>query len=158
MDIHELYLLTAFACMACDGEIAKEEIELIKSFAASFNLFSTINVENKLNEYVSNINDKGNAFLNEYLTLLKNANLSSTEQLNIIEIAIKMIEADNIIQYSEIAFFKKIRAKLSISDAEILKVWSVLEDYLLPDTKVDKFNIQWESIKFEDIQLGYSKQ
>lgn len=30
MKVNELYLKTAFCCMACDGDIALEELELIK--------------------------------------------------------------------------------------------------------------------------------
>ena len=30
MERKKLYLKTIFCCMACDGEIAKEEIEIVK--------------------------------------------------------------------------------------------------------------------------------
>ena len=32
MDINILYLKTEFCCMACDGDIAKEEIAFVKCF------------------------------------------------------------------------------------------------------------------------------
>ena len=31
MELNELFLRTAFACMACDGDIAQEEVDLIKN-------------------------------------------------------------------------------------------------------------------------------
>ena len=34
MNINELYIKTIFCCMACDGDIAKEEVELIKSITS----------------------------------------------------------------------------------------------------------------------------
>ena len=35
MDKAELYLKTIFCCMACDGEIAKEEVEMIESLSSN---------------------------------------------------------------------------------------------------------------------------
>ena len=52
---NELYLKTVFACMACDGDIATEEIALVKTMTEQSGLFSSIDVENKLNDYVEQI-------------------------------------------------------------------------------------------------------
>ena len=40
----ELYLKTIFCCMACDGEIAKEEVEMIKHLSSEYNIFSNIEI------------------------------------------------------------------------------------------------------------------
>ncbi len=50
MEINELYLKTAFCCMACDGDIAPKELELIRSYVSNNELFSMVDVEKKLNE------------------------------------------------------------------------------------------------------------
>ena len=65
---NELYLKTAFACMACDGDIATEEIALVKTMTEQSDLFSSIDVENKLNDYVEQINKQGKGFLSGYLS------------------------------------------------------------------------------------------
>lgn len=50
MKTNELYLKTAFCCMACDGDIATEEIELIKEYVAVHpDLFADIDIEQTLN-------------------------------------------------------------------------------------------------------------
>lgn len=133
MEINELYLKTAFCCMACDGDIASEEVQLIKKYASNSELFSNLNVESKLNEYVADINQQGVLFLNNYLRDISNLLLTEVQELNIVRIAIQMIEADSKIEYSEISFFKKIRLNLSISDIAILEDMPDKEDYLLPD-------------------------
>ena len=125
--------------MACDGDIALEELELIKNYVSNSDLFFNLDVESKLNEYIADINQHGTSFLNTYLSDISNSLLTEAQELNIIKIAIQMIEADNKIEYSEISFFKKIRLNLAISDAAILEEMPDKEDYLLLD------NIQKEA-------------
>ena len=149
---NELYLRTAFACMACDGDIAMEEIAVVKELADKANLFSNFDVESKLNDYVSQINQHGKVFLTTYLNDIANAKLTEKEEMQIVGIAIQTIEADNKIEYSEISFFKKIRQRLNVSDETILAEFPDKEDYLLPDIKMrEDFN--W-NVHFENIQLN----
>lgn len=140
--------------MACDGEIADEEVSLIKNLDATQCLFNGIEVEQKLNEYVSAINEKGKFFLDDYLRSLGSIDISIKQQLKIIEIAIKTIEADNQVLYSEISFFKKIRSRLSISDREILDTFPDKEDYLLPDIKVKDNLDNWDNVVFNTITFN----
>jgi len=149
---NELYLKTVFACMACDGDIATEEIALVKTMTEQSGLFSSIDVENKLNDYVEQINKQGKGFLFGYLSDVTNAALSENEEMEIIKIAIQTIEADNKNEYSEISFFKKIRQRLNVSDEKILVEFPDKEDYLLPDIKMPE-DMNW-NVHFENIQLN----
>lgn len=156
MDIKEIYLLTAFVCAACDGEIAPEEVALVKQLCDKSSLFGDLDVEAKLNEYVSAINEQGMRFINNFLRVLEDSNLTQEEQLEVVKIAINMIEADGQILYSEVKFFKKLRPCLNISDEAILAVLPDKEDYLLPDIKVNDFtlddDIQFAEINFSAVQ------
>ena len=153
MNISEIYLLTAFVCSACDGDIAPEEVALVKKWSEKNNQFGDIDVQSKLNDYVRSINKNGSIFLRDYLQNLKNNKLSKEEQIEIIRIAIEMIEADGQILYSEIKFFKKIRPCLSLTDEEILEVMPDKEDFLLPDIKTTEFFFD-DEIKFEEINFS----
>lgn len=133
MDINELYLKTLFCCSACDGEIAPEEVYLVKQLSLNDSTFEGLDVENILNAYVEKINEQGSIFLKDYLNEVANATLSDEEQVKLIEFAIRMIEADNQILYSEVNFFKKIRNRMSVSDESILAKLPNSEDYFLPD-------------------------
>ena len=156
MKISEIYLLTAFVCSACDGDIAPREIALLKDWSDKSELFGDIDVEAKLNEYVESINEHGNLFIKEFLLVLASNVFTEEEQLQIIRIAIEMIEADGLILYSEVKFFKKLRSCLSISDNAILNVLPDKEDYLLPDIKTSDFIFD-EDIKFAEINLNAIK-
>jgi len=135
----EIYLKTAFCCMACDGEIADEEIQLIKDYVHQSSLFDGMEVENLLNGYIDGINADGISFFHTYLRELKEASLDAEQEIQILQIAINMIEADNEIRYSEIKFFKRILACLDISDEAIEKAFPDKEDYFLPDINQEEY-------------------
>lgn len=156
MNIKELYIKTIFCCMACDGDIAKEEVELIKNIASKQNTFDGINVESTINEYIALINANGTVFLKKYLYELANQKLSDEEQFQIIDFAIQTILADNRIEYSEVKFFKKIRYRLSLTDEQILAVHPDIEDFLLPDINIAEDPV-WENVIFENINFAEYK-
>lgn len=138
--------------MSCDGNIALQEINMVKKMALETSMFEGINMEELLNGYVSEINKNGALFLKEYLNELSNVELSIEEQLNIIGLAIDTIEADDRIEYSEVKYFKKIRSRLSVSDEQILARYPGKEDYLLPDINVIE-DFVWDDVKFNSISL-----
>ncbi|MCQ2058612.1 MAG: TerB family tellurite resistance protein [Bacteroidaceae bacterium] len=139
MSIKELYLKAAFCCMACDGNIAEEEVNLIKEKTEKSSLFDGIDIEKTLNGYIDSINVLGGSFLNSFIKELKSSELNEEEELNVVKTAIEMIEADNTIEYSEVKYFKRLRSALSISDDAILAVLPDKEDYLLPDINQNDF-------------------
>lgn len=150
----DLYLKTMFCCIACDGDIVPEEVNMIKVIATQIPEMRGIEIEAMLNIYVSEINKDGVLFLKKYLNELSKEELTEEEQLLLIALSIKMIEADSRIEYSEIKFFKKIRARLSVSDEQILEQHPNKEDFLLPDINVTEDLIWNENIKFTNISLS----
>lgn len=142
MEITELFLKTAFCCMACDGSIAEREIALINRMVQNYDIFEGIEHQSLLRGYVAAINADGSKFLNDYLEEVKVADICDDDALKLIKIAIAIIEADEHIEYSEISFFKKIRKNLTISDETILSVLPDKEDYLLPDVADDNI-FEW---------------
>lgn len=138
MKTNELYLKTAFCCMACDGDIAPEEVEKIKGLPQ----FKEMNLQQLLSGYLTQLKAEGNGFLKKYLDEIKAANLTEDEECELTSIAVQTIEVDKSIEYNEIAFFKKIRKRLNASDDKLLTAIpenpAIIdqispEDYLLPD-------------------------
>ena len=153
MTTSELLLKTAFCCMACDGEIAPEEVQLVKKITEKSELFSSLDVEKELNMFIAQINEQGKAFLASYIQELAEAQLSQKEELQLVKLAIQTIEADENVEYSEVSFFKRIRTKLSISDEAILEALPDKEDYLLPDIMEDEepsFSVTFDNISFNE--------
>ena len=55
----DLYLKTMFCCIACDGDIAPEEVNTIKVIATQLPEMRGIEIEAMLNIYISEINKDG---------------------------------------------------------------------------------------------------
>ena len=157
MNTQELYLKTIFCCMACDGDIAKEEISLVKEVTSLQDDFRNMDVETMINEYVALINADGTMFLKKYLKELEQQILSYEEQIRIVDLAMKTILADNRVEYSEVKFFKKIRSRLSLTDEQILAVYPDMEDFLLPDINVAEDPV-WNNVLFDNINFAEYEQ
>lgn len=157
MNIQELYLKTIFCCMACDGDIANEEVALVHDITSKQDVFDGMDVNAVINGYVASINANGALFLKQYLKELSSQELSNEEQKKIVDFALQTIFADNRIEYSEVKFFKKIRSRLSITDEEILANHPDVEDFLLPDINVAEDPI-WENVVFDNINFAEYEQ
>lgn len=143
--------------MACDGDIAKEEVTLVNDITSKQESFKNMNIEAAINDYVTIINAKGVSFLNQYLKELEAQKLSIEEQMIIVDFAIQTIYADSKIEYSEVKFFKKIRKRLSLTDEQILAQHPDIEDFLLPDINVVE-DPEWSNVVFENINLAEYEQ
>ena len=143
MEQSELLLRTAFACMSCDGDIASEEVDLIKQMSKEKQLFGEIDIDKELDELVKEINLKGKGFLKQYLVSLAEESLTEEQELKVADVAVQTIRADNKIEYSEIKFFKIIRSNLKIVSDETLlaKIDGIDENYLAQDIRADYLQI-----------------
>lgn len=119
--------------MACDGSIDKREVLLIKKLHNEKKIFGDIEIDQKLEDLLLAINSEGIKFLRDCFTELSSSLLSTEQELQVIEVAIDTISADEKIEYSEIKFFKVIRSKLRISNDSILMKRPEFEEYLEED-------------------------
>ena len=149
----ELYLKTVFCCIACDGDIAEEEVGMIRELCANDKLFSNMDAEKYINAWIAEINERGSMFLQIYLNEIPTADLDEKEQLLLVSLAFNAIDADNCIAYSEVKFFKKVRSRLSISDEAILEKFPGKEDFLLPDLKITELPMWDENTQFNPITI-----
>ncbi|MBQ6652615.1 MAG: TerB family tellurite resistance protein [Prevotella sp.] len=139
MEQNELLLRTAFACMSCDGDIATEEVDLIKRMDKEKHLFGEVDIDKELDELVNEINEKGKGFLKQYLTSLAEESLTEEQELKVADVAVQTIRSDNKVEYSEIKFFKVLRSNLKIVSDETLleKIDGIDENYLAQDIQAD---------------------
>jgi uncharacterized tellurite resistance protein B-like protein len=133
INFDKLLLKTAFSCMACDGDIDKREIKLIKQLHKEYKTFGEIDISAELDTLLLAINKDGHQFLKNYFQELITFDLSEANELKIVEVAIETIKADDKVEYSEIKFFKVIRSKLKITNEPILDKHPDFEDYLEQD-------------------------
>jgi uncharacterized tellurite resistance protein B-like protein len=135
----KLLLTTVFCCMASDGNIDKREIELIKTMCEKLPLFKEFNFQEEISILVNQINTGGKEFISYYFDLLRETTLTEKEELTLIDFAIQTIKADEIIEYSEIKFFKNIRHRLKVSDENILAAFPDIEQFIEADIVTELF-------------------
>ena len=97
------------------------------------------------------------SFLNQFLSDVSGEELTKEEEMCLVDLAFKTIEADTRIEYSEVKFFKKIRVRLSLTDEEILAKYPDKEDYLLPDITVAD-EPEWNNVTFAEITIKLNNE
>jgi len=125
--------------MACDGDIDKREVKLIKQLQKEHKTFGEIDINAELDTLLLAINKDGHQFLKGYFNELSTSELTEANELKLIEVAIDTIKADEKVEYSEIKFFKVIRSKLKIDNEPILEKHPDFEDYLEQDIITDSY-------------------
>ena len=139
IEFEKILLQTAFCCLASDGNVDEREISLLKSVFSEKEQYKDLNFDEKINSFIKNYKEKGKQFFFFYFDLLRDSDLNEEEELSIINIAIKTIKADELIEYSEIKFFKIIRHNLKISDEKILAVFPDIEQFLEKDIITESY-------------------
>lgn len=149
----KLLLKTAFCCMASDGHLDNREVTLIKSICEQSDFSTKLNLNEEINALVAGINANGKLFIQQFLQLLQESELSEDEQLSLIGIAVQTIHADEQVQYSEIKFFKNIRHRLKISDDVILVRFPDIENFLQEDIRSNGLLERVTSNYFDTMEL-----
>lgn len=150
--------------MACDGEIDHSEVNLLnKIFVEEKHYFNADELQKTTDKYIEQLKKDGSFFLQKTLNEIKGAQLNNHDQCELASIAVKTIEIDRNIHYNEVAFFKKIRLILSVSDEQLLKVIPPNpevadqispEEYLLPDIIDENDFSLWNADSFASINLN----
>ncbi len=110
---------SAITVMACDGSIEEKEIKEIRKMAENEIYFMGYEYEQPLNNNIANIKANGKNAINQYLSELSSTDLSDKQELLLIEVLIRTIEADEQTHLNEIKFLQLVKAKLKTSE-EIL--------------------------------------
>lgn len=147
MEREEILIRTAFACMASDGYINEQEINLVKSYLTADGLFDGNELDQELEKLVIEFNQDSRRFILDYFKMLKSEHLTTDDQVSIAEFAIGIIRADEVIDYREVQFFKHIRSCLSLSDCELINRVEDIEEYLERDIS-DKLDLGFDDDQF----------
>jgi uncharacterized tellurite resistance protein B-like protein len=130
-DFRKVLFKSAVSVMAVDGEIHEDEISEIKSIATSTAYFLDFEFESDLNDIISDIRKRGKESINDLLGQLGVANLNPTQEIILMEVLIRMVEADNKIDPSEIKFLNLVRATLKTTEEELITKFPKQINYLL---------------------------
>lgn len=152
-EFEKLLLKTSFCCLASDGNIDKREIDLMQSIFTNYDQYKDVNFHEKINSFIKIYNEKGKDFFTFYFDILRKESFSIEDEMRIIDIAIRTIHADDIIEYSEIKFFKIIRHHLKATDDQILERFPNIEIFLEKDIETESYYDKITKQYFDTVDL-----
>jgi uncharacterized tellurite resistance protein B-like protein len=139
---------SAVTTIAVDGEIHNSEIEEIKSIVNSTAYFLDFEYEQVLKEIITDISLKGKEAVNEYLITLSESDLSEQQKIILLEVVLRMIEADKGVHPNEIQFLHLVKAKIKLSEELIFIKFPKQIDYLLEKNDYGENDIFDAELKF----------
>jgi len=118
-EFKKILFKVAFCAMACDGEIQKEEIEELKIMDKKTSYFAEIDLSDELKQLVNDFKNKGTKVIEELFELLRKTKLNPIQELLVLEVALRIINADKKHDENEIKFINFLRSKLELHDETI---------------------------------------
>ena len=115
-DFKKLLFKTAFCVMACDGSIDKKEIQELKKIDSSTTYFSDIDLSDELDHLIDDLKNKNIKIVKNLFDSLRENKLTISQELLVLEITMRIINADNVIDENEVRFLKLIRSKLELGN------------------------------------------
>ena len=119
-EFKKLLFKVAFCSMACDGHIDEREIDEMKVMDKNTSFFHDIDLSRELSELISELDKKGVQIINDLFKTLKDNILNPIQELIVLEVALRIINADDKHDENEIKFIHFLRANLKLHDKEIV--------------------------------------
>lgn len=137
---------SAFAVMACDGEIHEDEISIFRNISTTNPYFADIDFEKELGLAVNGIKSQGIDYINQILESLKSLVLKEKQKLLLIEVILKIIDADKKVDENELKLLKTITTILDLSEEILIMKFPTHIDAFLNMSNVSA-NLNYKDIE-----------
>lgn len=117
--------------MACDGDIADEEVNEIKQIVANEIYFMGYDFEEPLKSNIEYIKLNGKNAINQYLQEIATNELNENQEILLVEVLLKMIQADAKVEESELKFLQMAKSKLKTDEQTLIVKFPHQIEYLM---------------------------
>jgi hypothetical protein len=118
-EFKKILFKVAFCTMACDGNIDDREVEELKLMIKQTSFFEAIDLSEELEQLIKDLKYKGTKVIEELFSILKQTNLNPIQELLVLEVALRIINADEKHDENEVKFIHLLRSKLQLHDETI---------------------------------------
>jgi uncharacterized tellurite resistance protein B-like protein len=148
-DFKDFLFKSAVMAMACDGDISETEIDEIKTIVANEIYFMGYNFEEPLMSNIDNIKANGKGAINQYLQEIEKHNLNQHQEILLIEVLLRIIEADNNVQTSELKFLQMTKAKMKVDEQTLIVKFPKQINHLIDFHNFGSHQEFTDELKFE---------
>ncbi|MFZ2417788.1 MAG: hypothetical protein WAW22_04655 [Smithellaceae bacterium] len=117
----------AFCVMACDGNIDDREVKEIRDMNKSSAYFRGVDLSDELEILLAELETKGKHIVDNLFEKLEKFDISTVQELLILEVAFRMVAADKKHDENEIKFIQYLRSKLKVHDEIIRNRFGAVE-------------------------------
>jgi uncharacterized tellurite resistance protein B-like protein len=122
---------SAVIAMACDGNIAEEEIAEIKNIVSNEIYFMGYELDAPLQINIDYLKQNGRNAVNQFLQEITSNDLNEHQELLLIEVLLKIILADTKIEENELRFLHLAKSRLKTDEQTLIIKFPHQVDYLV---------------------------
>ena len=127
MEYKELLLKTAVCAIAADGKIDERETKALHKIEKKSPYFSSVDLEQTLTSSLETCMNEIESFIDSTLGSISKADLNVAQELTLLEISIRIIEADEDVVKKEEEFIKRLRDVVEVDDSIISERFGAIE-------------------------------
>lgn len=120
-DYQRILFETAMLVMACDGEIHPSELQEMELAFEKNLLFKNLNFDEELGRTTAAFDQDKKEVIMKYFEKIATAEFDPAQKLQILEIILRIMYADNRIEPNEIRFLKLVKSRLGVMDEIFIK-------------------------------------
>ena len=94
--------------MTCDGELHQDELDSIRTLSEKSRIFADLDLNTELKRLSDELQQSTRASFRKFFSEVKVASLELSEQMQVMEVVIRVIYADGRIDENEVMYLKKI--------------------------------------------------
>ena len=113
-DYRKLLLSAAFHAMTCDGELHQDELDSIRSLSEKSKIFADLDLNTEWTRLSVELLQGTRESFRKFFSELQSANLELSDQMQVVEVVIRVVYADSRIDENEILYLNKIISILGI--------------------------------------------
>ena len=152
-EFQRLLFRTAFCLMACDGHVDDREVAEIRQMNKSAAFFQGIDLSTELDELLSGLKSRGKQIVDELFETIDKLNISTVQELLILEVAFRLVHADEKVDENEIKFLRYLRSKLKVHNETIRDRFGVVEYLFDKDYSQDIIKKETHDELFDAISI-----
>lgn len=141
VDFQKVLFRSAMCVMACDGKIHDSEIKEMEIISQKTPYFDKLDYQEEIQQIIRAFSKDKKKVVEEYFFKLGEIVLSPVQKLQILEIVMRIIHADNRNDTNEIKFLKIVKSKLAVPDEIFFKRFREVS-YLKGSDETEKVNLE----------------